>query len=326
MSAAAEGSYIPIGNGRPTQKLKSFTRFEMTIGTAGFGFVVVAPCVAKDVASVWYTGAAFTGTDTACYFGAVPALRTGVSAINQVGGYTSADLQTPYNSGARAQQVYGRVVAASMSAQFTGLSIDQGGLVYCFTDPDHKSVMGLTVADLGARAETEIANTAREKCTITDFPLQEAETTLDRDLQYQASTGAGSLANKEIVPLFPFASGLYPNPILGGGVGGFAATFQSGQPTMCIVASGKAGNTLFIEVVQHLEYQGVATEGKTTPSPVDRVGFERVLGASSAALSNRSMFTNNMESFPSVFVNSLREANIALKPVSDTVAVRSLGA
>lgn len=325
-SPESMGSFIPIGNGRPTQKTNSFQRFDFTIGTNGIGWVAVAPCVSNGAAGgilAYYTNALYTGLSVIPYASVLlGTLNTGVVSVQCTNAaYSDAALAQRYTVAGLPQgnEVYGRIVSCGLTASYTGTTLNEGGLLYCFTDPDHASVIGHTPASLGARIETDVSNVSRMKCELVDYPLNDEEANLDRTTMYQAAAGAllGTVPapgiRPNVVAFYPFASGTAAVPdSTGSSVLGVPVV--GGQPTMVVVATGTPGNTIHVEICQHLEYQGLGAEGRTTPSIVDRVGYEMVKGACSGAIQRKSAHGGG--SFNEEFVHSLIEQHEAMRPVS----------
>lgn len=325
-SALAGGSYIPIGNGRASQKTSSFGRFDLVIGTGGVGWAVFAPCVASNSPSIWVTSAAYTGSSAIPYAVALTnALNVGVTAVNIPTGYTNTNLALAYNPGSATQTtaLLGRVVSAGITASYTGTTLNQGGLLYCFTDPGHLSVIGSNAASLGIHAETEVTNCSREKCFLVDFPLQESETLFDRSIEYTAA--GSSLTGREplCAVMYPFSSGATCGPDSAGASNFPAVANIPGQPTSIIFATGQAGNTIHIEYCVHLEYQGNGCEGRTTPSPIDRVGYDLVNSGVGAAQYSRNS-ANGMTPSES-FLQGIRTNTLARKPVSSSVVADAIG-
>lgn len=324
-SLEAEGAFIPIGNGRPTQKLKTVSRFDITIGTNGIGWVIVAPCNANCVVAMG-TNALYTGVSAIPYAVAATAtLNTGVFIVSPPTGYSAASVFAPYNAPGTitSGEVYGRVVAASMTVQYTGKTLDEGGLLYCYTDPDHNSVVGETVATLGQRLGTDVVNQSRQKCTVTDYPLKDSEAYFDRTAEFNATNATTGIPVN--VATHPFSHGTVAGP---DSAGSYAFPTAAGPttfaaPTMIVMASGTAGNTLHVELVQHLEFQGPGAEGKTTPTPIDRAGFELVTSVVSNMASER--ISRSMGNHSEQFANSYRSVMASLKPASSAILRSAIG-
>lgn len=321
-SAFSRDASIPIGNGRPSFKTMTVQRFDAAVGTAGIGWVAIAPGVANDIPTVYYTGSTYGGTSVVPFFTAASAtLNGGVTAVNATTPYTASVLADPYQTPGRmgSTTVYGRVVSCGVTATYTGTTVNEGGLMYCFTDPDHNSIIGSTVATLGARLETDIANVSRWKCMLTDCSLTESEASYDRSADYDAVTGANASGlapgkNPLNVVYAPFSGGFNAGPDAGG-----LSVFSSAArpaPTSVILFTGTAGNTVHFEVIQHLEYQGPGAEGRTTESSIDVVGFNNINAALGRSYASRNSV--NGTSFSDSFMMALGEV------MSDSTLSKSL--
>jgi len=304
----ARDASIPIGNGRGSMKFMSFNRFDISIGTGGVGWVLVSPTNTNNHIA-WYTTSGYMGTTAVPYLTALTqTLNTGVVSVSSNAPVNATNCAAAYNPGVPASgSAFGRVVACGITCSYTGTTVNQGGLLYCFTDPDHASVVGSSAATLGSRSECEVTNIERSKCYLADFPKMEEESQFDRSTQLQAAPGF-----TYIVPGYPFSSGQPAGPDSGGNIIFPSSAF--GQPTMVILATGSPGNTLHIEIVQHLEYQGPAAEGRLTDTLVDTVGFGVVTAAVSRASARRQ--SRGGADFADAFYSSLSEVQSELKPIS----------
>lgn len=329
-SSEATDAYIPIGNGRATQKIRNFQRFTAVVGTQNVGWVVFTPCLQSGGLLAQFTNAAYAGVSAVPYLTATPAVaNVGVQNVLATTLYSFTDLTAPYLPGtAPPVGCFGRVVALGVTASYIGTTLDEGGLMYCYTDPDHNSVIGSTVASLGARGETEITNVSRQKCYMADYSLTEDEAVFDRTTDYAAVYAAANAVvpdtsvNAPIVPCYPFASGKFPGPA-SSGLSNFPPAFGGAQPTSIIMFTGTPGNSVFIDLVLHVEYQGVATEGKTTPSPIDRLGFEAVTASMGLAASKRCSRTGM--DLASAFTQSLEEHHASTRPAPRSFVKSAVG-
>lgn len=322
----ASGSYIPVGNGRASQKTSAFNRFDLTIGTNGVGWAVFAPVVSSNNPCAWVTDAAYTGVSAIPYAVAFTnTLNVGVRAVTMPTGYSNVNLALAYNPGSATQTLalLGRVVSFGITASYTGTTLNEGGLMYCFADPGHLSVVGSTAATLGYHAECEVTNVSRQKCYLVDHPLIESETAFDRTTDYEAAASLVSGATAGIVINYPFASGLACVPDSAGAVNFPDVATRPGQPTSIIYVTGTPGNTIHIEIVAHLEYQGNSCEGRTTPSPVDRVGYDMVnAGVSAASLGRNSV---QGRSIADAFLEGVKANAIALAPTTSSIVASAIG-
>lgn len=262
-SASAQGACIPNKAARPSQKVTSFARFDVAIGTQGFGWVMFSPCLANNSFFARYTTSAYALTDaTAPDWAAAGSSSIGMSNLP----YTNAQLN---DSGAAGSipAIQGRIVAFAASARYIGTELNRSGSVVCFSDPGHENVNGITYADILSRTEAsfEIPNSDRSECKLSVIGITDSEQTYP-DIAY-----APDATTANILACYPFSTGNTAS----------AATLGTGSSPAIIMFHGVAGMTYHVEVVVHCEYIGALAEAKTTPNTVDEIGFARIQGAAS---------------------------------------------
>lgn len=113
----------------PSQKCKASIRGTFNLSTTGFGFIAMAPSVANDKYSVWYTtttsvGGASTAINAFTNTVTLPAARLP---------YTEAQILTN-------KQVSARVVAAGVRVRYSGKEQDRSGLYSALEEQDHLSL------------------------------------------------------------------------------------------------------------------------------------------------------------------------------------------
>jgi len=301
-SILAKGSYLPLLPARPSFKTEAFLKFDATIGTGGYGYVMLSPTLCKDMPFGYRTGVTFAGSadDYLTPFATAPlnvgVLNTGVTQfLMPANPYTYAEMYAGVEASDLAARVEGRIVAVGITATYIGQTQSEAGLMYCFTDPDHKPIHNYTVNTLQSRSECEITNNSRKLCSMAAGPISLTETEYGQD---GASIGAysGGPAYITVSPatavVYPWsvglnmnglgvsASGTFANTVVTSG-NGFANSNSFGGCPMVVAFSGTAGQKLHFEVILHAEYIGQPTEGRTTPSPVDILGTQRVIAAAS---------------------------------------------
>jgi len=327
-SALAQDSYIPVGNGRPSYKTRTINRFDMVIGTNGIGWVALSPCLASDCMMAWYTGVTYAGTSVVPFATALTqTMNVGVSAVYPPTGTQLSTLLQAYTAEGigSASSGYGRIVSASMTVSYIGTTLSEGGLLYCFTDPAHNSIISSTVDTLGARNETDVTNISRMKCENVDFSFIDVESNFDRTVEYNAAAAVAATDPSQrasVVVAYPFSSASTPGPD-SAGLSTFAAAFVGGQPTSVVLASGTAGNKLHVEIIQHIEYVGAAFEGRTTPSPVDRTGYETVCAGLGNAM--QLLSSPSVTSLTQAFVQGCKVSSNAMAPVSNATLMEAIG-
>lgn len=264
-SPDATSACIPYGNSRESQKTTTFLRVDAQVGTLGVGFVVISPTTANDAPYCWYTGPTFAGTNASI-------VATGTGTTSTVGVAPAYMINLPFtrtqlNTGSSSGQTVstrGRIVSVGASASYTGTELNMGGLMYCYTDPVHASTNGADVAYLGSRFETDVANTSRDKCWLMASAVDLTE------LDYPSVT---SDIRGQMASIFPYSGNAYLDQASASG------QHLNGAAPMIILFTGVPGNTVHFEFIQHSEFIGALTEGRTTPSSLDPEGAQKVMSA-----------------------------------------------
>lgn len=287
-SPSATGACIPVFPARPSQKNTGFSRFDVQVGTNGVGFVCVMPSLATDAPVAIYSNAAYTGNvgpfDVA-FTAATGAISTpGVTSINM----TNLGHATSSFVGALGVPplVRGRIISSSVSIQYTGTTLEQSGLIYCYSDPAHDTTGNMGVNALSGRKECEVIPTTRDKCWISCYPITRDECDYERNANpnygqtIQGNLTTTQLARQEYLNIvYPFSNGSDFNSSATA-ITSVASSATYGAAPMCIIISGAtAGNSYHVEIVTHVEYIGPGTEGRTTMSEFDTIGAEKLLGA-----------------------------------------------
>jgi len=254
--AGAMGACVPSKPARPTQKVCTVTRFDAVIGSGGLGYVLISPTLGNNTTLARYTLATFAGTTNLTGSTGV----VGVTTATAPSPYTYAQLTDSGSAGA-IPAIEGRMVSCGVSAQYIGTELNRGGLVYCFVDPGHESLENITLQTLASRLECSVERTMEGKCWINTSAISSTES------EFPEIAQAASVADAGLLGVYPYSQG---NPI-------DTFTVTNGAPIMCIAFTGTVGNSYHIEIIQHMEYIGVLTEGKTTPNSLDEQGFGRVL-------------------------------------------------
>jgi hypothetical protein len=286
----AQGCCIPTFPSKSSQKSTAWSRFTVTIGTAGIGFVMMSPTLANDNRVAHYSSATFAGT-------AFSAVATGVSA---------ATINTPWNQGTLTgtsttpPNVSGRLVSVGMSSQYTGTVLNQGGLVYALVEPNHGNLNNFAVANLSAYQETKISRVTSGKIWLVGAGIDAQE------VQYPEYT----LTNQS---LYPFSQNQVVDP----------AFSACGAAILGYIFTGVPGNTFQVEIVQHMEYVGAATSTMATPTHSDARGFEMVNTAANR-LPQMSVAKPHA-SVASLMGSALKEISHELAPYARN-GVRMIGA
>lgn len=290
-SPESTGACIPFFPARPSQKVTAFQRFDIIAGTGGTAFVTVSPTIANDVPFAIYSTSATlyagNGSPNAVTFtaatGAISA--AGVSSVTMTNlPYASTDLLS--STIGTEPNVQGRIVSCSMSIAYTGTTLNQSGLVYCFSDPTHSPASSYSVANILARTETDITGVSRDKCWVQSYPITRAECEYSREAENSYATATNiaqsstQLARQDsIAVLYPFSGGQEYNTSGANITIGTGTGLPGGATMVAVIQGAVAGATYHVQVVTHAEYIGISTEGKTTMSGFDSVGTEKLLAS-----------------------------------------------
>lgn len=287
-SPSATGACIPVFPARPSQKVTGFCRFDIYVGTNGTGFVAVSPTLATDSPVAIYSNSSYTGTGGPSDVTFTAA--TGVIATTGVASVSMTNLGHASTSFVGAigvpPAVRGRVISSSVSIQYTGTTLEQSGLIYCYTDPAHDSTGNFGVNSLSGRKETDVTPTTRDKCWVTSYPITRDECDYERNgspnygQTIQSGLSTTQLSRQEFINiLYPFSNGSDFNASASSVTSVATATTYAAAP-MCIIISGATpGNSYHVEIVTHVEYIGPGVEGRSTMSEFDTIGAEKLLGA-----------------------------------------------
>jgi len=277
-SEAAMGACVPIAAGL-TQKVTSFLRGSSFVGTAGYAFLSLSPCLANDIPSMYVTDNTFTQTSMSI----LTAANTTDVGVNRVfvGGlpYSSAqfigDRQNP--------AVGGRIVSVGLKVWYTGTVLEQAGVTYCLRDPAHASVQAalsgfpVSINDWGGRRETDLANFTRRECMVTDF----ANTANECNVMVLSENLARDVNVAQTQLLYPFSKG--ETGIASTGVGGPFTdnlhTVAIGVPTAGVQIVGTAGQPFNYQYIIHAEFAGPLTAALGTKSEGDVAGTQAVMAA-----------------------------------------------
>lgn len=289
-SPLADGACVPVAAGA-TQKVAGFIRGTGFIGTAGIGYLAIAPCLANDTPSLYVTDEKFDREDMTV-ISAPNVLYTGVNAV-PCGNLPYGALALTGGNAANTR-VMGRIVASGARVWYTGRAINMAGVVYSFRDPYHGSVQmipaGLggvvpsTQASFGARREARVNNFDRSMVELSDFAVKEDECELATYGQFARFATAPEARTNA---LYPFCNANASLTIPGGGAGDYTvvAGHATGYPTMGFIINGTPGETFSFELRTHVEYGGQGAAALATRTEVDIQGAQQVLGAANEAQS-----------------------------------------
>lgn len=280
---AARGVCVPV-EGAPSHKTHGFIRFDVTIGTGGFGAVLLAPCLANDLPSVFFTTSTFGGGPgtplqpwaTAGTFGTSNAtLNAGWAFANHNGPYSAITLTQNNLQSAGTGMTYGKMVAAGLRTQYVGTTLNESGLYTCYHEGSHASLSGASANNLQSFADADITAVTRTPCSLSIFAVNPLE------LVYGKAVGRAN--NGHLVEqLYPFSledshwSDAFngqagKSPVIGPG-----SVYAAGVPVGATTFTGVPGQVIHCEMIFHMEYSGVAAAANLTDNEPDMEGVAMV--------------------------------------------------
>lgn len=267
-SPASTGACIPTGGNHPSMRNFGYLRFDAVIGTAGWGLVAISPSACNNNPVVFYSDATYSGIDlqltveiSSGTVGLVPGVQT-LSVFNNRFSFKDLtyDLANPL--------VTSRLVGGGVRVQYTGKSINLGGLIYVFTSPTHSCAVDnpdytiASAASIGSYQECVIKPVTREPQEFVLAPLEE------RELAY-------SISNSLTQHSYPWSVGNIINGLVYTSPDGNPV----GAPTTVIAFSGTPGETFHFEYGMHVESVGSLTEGQRMPAESDPTGVDNMMAA-----------------------------------------------
>lgn len=262
----AVGCCIPDMNTRPSMKVTSFAKFTCHIGTAGFGHVLIAPSIANDVPSLYYTGSAYTGNGSTPFTtgtGTVGLVNLNVTTLP----FSQADVFSSATVTSRPIAT-GRIVSYGLRWRYIGTELNRGGLTTAYSEPNHRTVEGLNAGIINGFRES-IVTTPDDKHSARTFTGVSAQT---EELDYPRPTQGATASESYLITSYPFSTGAAAN-----------SGANNGAPIAVVAFQGEPGNTFYCEYIIHVEYIGSATEPMRTVNYADPVGLQMVKNASDNA-------------------------------------------
>lgn len=319
---AARGSCVPYGS-EPTMKTSCFQRFDVTIGVNGYGAAIVCPTLVKDGPIAFYTDNFWNGIANVPLFPFATVGSNSTSFVLNTGWqaayastlpFASTDMAGFQPNYGREKYLVGRIVAGGLRAQYTGTTLNQSGLFSCFVSPHHSSISSMTYTEvIGAEADAVIRAVDREPCSIRWFPITDNEQHIGYEQPWDDPRGAFSMyplsnSGNQWIGTNGTPANVHQLPSSG------TTSFGVGCPIGVVYVTGIAGQTVHMELVQHVEYSGPASSNMLTPVTADVDGTKLVVRAAASmpaklqAQVGAGNHSNNTESLWSVMYDSLKEA------------------
>lgn len=283
-----QGVCVPRFPSRNSHKYTANCSGVMTIGgretssasmadTTGTGWIAVAPALANNVPTVWYTDGSHEQPQVKChdtYVGCIP--------ITHNGPYTSQGFESGDED--NGPQVSGRIVGVGLRIRYIGREDTKGGLCYGFVSPSHSSVDDSVITSVSNRQGTIKVSCSREWTYLAAI----GGTSLEQE--YSRPFPIDTDVNEKIGRVFPYSSGQHSPNNLG-----------EGAPIMCFQVTGAVGNQFEFEVVQHCEVIGIWAESASTPNQCSVSGTDQVQGAFYDAQANRTDERSGTRGFVSAY-------------------------
>lgn len=231
----------------PTMKIRSSNSYVITTTAAGDMFFVVAPTAANDVAALLY-GNAGIAIVTSNTFTAQIALGAGTFSLPTLP-FTSAVLTSAANN------LAARIVTWGLRLTYIGPSQTCGGVAYCYEQPQHANLGGMSIDSMTSQDETS---------RVPILPNNSS-----------GVFGSGPKANLEL----QFNTANYPiSNQSAAGNSYIGAVYMKGLPA--------SSACILIELVEHVEFVGQGTYGAT----MNKVGSKDLSHGNTAA--NKNAETN----------------------------------
>lgn len=290
----AEGACIPTFPSRASQKVKGWIRQQVLIGTAGWGFVMVCPCLSNNSQAIFYTTATYAGS------GQLAVSGTGI---------TNANISNlPWNNTSLSgtatapAAISGRLVSFGASLQYSGTVLNRGGMVYSLVEPNHGNLSGMVPNQLAAYQECRLEPITPKKVLIGGSGIDAQEVAYP---EYDP--------NVPNLAVYPYCQDISVDATMLN-VGGAIAAF---------VFTGVAGSSFEFELIEHCEFVGSAASPMSTPTHSDARGFEMVNTASNRV--PQLQVAHPDKTMAQLMVHALGEVANELKPIAVS-AVKGLAA
>lgn len=243
---------VPNPPSQPSMKLRLYVRGVCAIGTQGFGFIAVSPTLCKDRPVLYATQANYAQSATAAPVTDVTFLLQFSGGANYPG---TVYLNSPFDfsqfqsSGVDSTQtsVEGKIVSASLRVQYAGTNLNQSGLMCSFGSTVGASVLGDShTSGTGGNGYTMAQAMSFAYSDVEMNKKQMQLTIFGGDFKTDDFTDSSNNAVKNV---FPYCEGnAYTDSSL----------VSTGAPTSCICFTGVAGQSMYYEYVQHVEFKGTA--------------------------------------------------------------------
>lgn len=261
------GACIPSISSQPSYKVRAFNRFDVPASTGGNIWIFPVPTICNDTAACVYglSGTARPTQATVLNLLSAPS-NSAADGFFSVAGLINLPFSTTQinqNNAAGLPVVSGRVVSYGIRICYTGTTLAQSGLVYCYSNPRHENcaiapgfARPVSAAEVGIYADTSIEAVSRDFCEISLYPVLPSESNY-------TSTDLGESTSL----YFPFSADNEWGNVSNGTSQLTVGGVSTGCPPAVICITGlSSGQTIHVEIIQHTEYSGTLAEAFATPN------------------------------------------------------------
>jgi len=330
---------LPTAPACASLKSSGFVRFSMSTGTNNVGFVVCNPSWCNDLPQGFYTGPTYSANaNLISIMSATNVLYTGVLPIivsNLPYGTADVTVSNAAYTSDQSTLLQGRVVACGLRITYTGTTINESGVSYCYVDPMHENVFGVSNngSTLGSLLQTDVKGVTRDPCHMSIYPVNDIEILYGTAAPNNESSSTGQAAATQFFyNMSPSCGGQMPTST--GSVALYNAAEASSLFTgsTVVVPAAIAGyyvNTsaaanFLVEMIVHCEYIGPKVATLATRNIADPVGFAHA----QSILQNVPVVKekNPHMSLKDTLLSSVREIASQLKPVAIGAVVKGMTA
>lgn len=247
------GACVPVFPSRASQKCRSVIHGTFQIGTGGFGFVSVAPTVARDVFGAFATTASFAGTQVIAddtQFFPVGGPQT-VKPMHFAGlCYTADELKNGSGSGNGEPNVSGRIISCGVRIRYVGTEDKKSGSMGGYVDANHNNLNKEYEYDLRSRDACISVPCTRDWVSTQCVAVDTGE------MAYPPWNPGNDPDAQAIRLIYPYSNAE--------SLSNWTNDLQIGGTPMVLFATGEPKSNYEFEVVVHVEYTGNLTQQKGT--------------------------------------------------------------
>lgn len=300
----AEGACIPTLPARDSYKMAPSVVGTMHVGTGGYGYVAILPCLAGDSPSLYVSTAAKASIN-------LDITATTIAAFEYTPLYnTSAYAATSFQDGTDSAPAThrGRVVGATVKVTYIDSTSTMQGTVTKITSSDHTNLNNQSPNNLLSMDSASTRRVTPDPTVMSVYP------TIQEEFNYRSGPTSTDITSN-IYPL----QGALDNCKLDSGV--FA-----GPAIAVIMVVAAAGQKFLVEYIEHVELVGTGLRSLQKPNFPDVDGFNRVqAGLAQVDSIDRSLTaTSKAPSIVGVLDSAMKYASNAAKSHPDVFNMNNL--